>query len=239
MRDVRDIHIPEPYVDDPRVNVKEAYVFDYAILTLMESIPEIEPMPIMFSTPFAALVRSGVIKQVDFVGYGIVAKNKFSEEKRKATFTNFRVIPKLHKLEVAPNYKTKTSAYDGDSGGAYIAHVDGVDYAVGILSYVVNTKSSNPLPRYAVANTLERPVAYYADSVLATYAQNKAPHGFGYRGRRNIPHIFDTTKDKVTHPWESNVAVDTVVFVVAAATVYLGYKVLTLDAKRKRRLRNM
>ena len=239
MSDVLDIHIPEPYVDAHTKSVEEAYNFDYAILTLQESISGIEPMPMMFSQQFAGLARAGKIKQIEFVGYGVASMGAFSEVKRKATFDRFNVLPKLHKLEVKSDDQTNMSVYKGDSGGAYIAHVDGIHYAVGILSYVAVNESSDKLPSYAVANTLERPVAYYADSVLAAYHQNKAPYGFGYKGQRNIPRIFDTTPDMVSHPWESNVAIDTFVFVMTAATVYLGYKVWTLDTKRKRRLKNM
>lgn len=239
MSDVRDIHIPMPYVEAHSKSVEEAYNFDYAILTLQERIAGIDPIPMMFSQQFAALVKAQKIKKIEFVGYGVGSRDKESEVKRKATFTSFRVYPQIHKLEVFPNRVTNMAAYSGDSGGTYIATVDGVDYAVGILSYVVESSDSNNLPYNAVANTLERPVAYYADSVLAAYSQNKGPVGFGYKGRREVPHIFDTTEDRISHTWESNVAVDALVFVMTAATLYLGYKVLTMDARRKRKLNSI
>lgn len=239
MSDVQDIHIPVPYVEAHAKSVEEAADFDYAILTLQEHIPGIDPLPMMFSQQFASLVKDQRVKRIEFVGYGVASREKSSEVKRKATFTNFRVYPKLHKLEVFPNKRANMAAYSGDSGGTYIANVDGVDYAVGILSYVVDSSNPNALPYNAVANTLERPVAYYADSVLATYHQNSGPLGFGYQGRREVPHIFETTDDRITHPWESNISADALTFVLAAVTVYIGYKAFSLSGQKKRRLANI
>jgi hypothetical protein len=240
MSDVLDIHTPIQYIEARRKGVETAYDFDYAILTLQENITGVEPLPMMFSQQFASLVKTKDIKKIEFVGYGKVSLGGSSGIKRKATFTNFRIYPKIHKLEVFPNKKTKEAAYVGDSGGTYIANFNGVDYAVGILSYIVDGATGpNALPYNAVANTLERPVAYYADSVLATYHQNKAPSGFGYKGQRDIPHIHGTIEDSVTNSWESRVTINTLVFVMTASTLYLAYKVLTLDAERKRKLKNM
>ena len=147
----------------------------------------VKPLPMMLAEEFSKQVIQGKVKELKFVGFGKTSLNAeaTSETKRSFTFNDFKLDLNKGLLKVKANQNDRqqqVAVYSGDSGGAYIASIDGIDYIVSVLSYV--EFDTQGFPYQSVSTLLDFPVRFFKTSILSGYEQTEAPLGYGYPNKK-------------------------------------------------------
>ena len=221
---VEKAHTPETYYK--LSDIAEKAPWDFAILELKSPVKFVAPMPLMLSSTFQKLHKAGKIQELKFVGYGQSSRNPSSIGiKRSSVFPEFRIISEDGMLRTRPNLADNTAPFLGDSGGEFIATVDGTSYVVGVLSYVTDPAGVG-LPSAAHGVLVDRPLVYYAKFLSERkFSQDSGPLGFGFKGNLSLPKLnLGDLEDHLDTPYLSHKQVQLLSLLVGGVSLYMVLK---------------